>query len=812
MLKYFVKIGILLFITVTASLFAPSGTRAIVGDSWDRVAGNADWGARAFHQSVVFKNKMWVIGGSTGGFAPEKNDVYSSPDGIKWSLETSNAEWEARTNHQVVVFKNKMWLIGGTNKSGIRRKDIWYSEDGRKWIQVSFNPGFKEIAEHQVVVFKNKMWLIGGFGNGGFRNDVWSSEDGINWTKETSSAGWDPRSFHQVVVFKDKLWLLGGEIDKGVYKNDVWSSEDGINWTKETSSAGWDPRSLHRAVSFDNKIWVIGGKKGDAPYTSLSDVWYSEDGKEWKEAVTVAEFGGRFAHQLLLFNGRMWIIGGKNSDSYKSDVWKSGQVVFICPANKGNCDEDPNTGPSGCETDLLTDSDNCGHCEIKCNGVCQDGECKSTTGGLVPCARISDNCDTLWDERADCNVCHSVILANNIVGFLINLSAMIAFLSLVVGGFIYVVSSGSSSLLANAKNGIKKALQGFIIIFVAWIVINVIMIMFGYDDPLGDGQWHILNCEIPMNNCVADSCNNGKVESGEECERNETHEDYCERIKGHIGIACTASELSETMSAWIEMKGKCGYGCKFKCVGDDLESEIGKGCYGPTDSYGGDECQKGKYVCDPDSNSVQCVNVFGNPLYSWDISSYIKEGEKIYDYCCKGNPTEEQKTEVSSFAIKVVPKRIVPGCTVSGVSGGPSYTDAIGTKENVQAYIDANLDPNVYAPVKLHDGNYYIGCKAQTCDEACKEIGKICVGVGEYNDFNCIFSVHDDTNSGYCGGVSCKWNANGAFGDCRASQAVMPYGTSACIDEGEYFAKGGKCPPFVTLTEIWIGSTWCYCK
>ena len=66
--------------------------------------------ARDDHQVVTFNNKMYLIGGYDGS---DKNDVWSSTDGIHWIEETANAAFSARSRHQVVVFNNKMVLIGG---------------------------------------------------------------------------------------------------------------------------------------------------------------------------------------------------------------------------------------------------------------------------------------------------------------------------------------------------------------------------------------------------------------------------------------------------------------------------------------------------------------------------------------------------------------------------------------------------------------------------------------------------------------------------------------------------------------------------
>ena len=82
---------------------------------WQCATENAGWSGRYGHTSVVFDNKMWVLG---GGY---KNDVWYSSDGINWVCATENAGWSPRDDHTSVVFDNKMWVLGGGYKN-----DVWY--------------------------------------------------------------------------------------------------------------------------------------------------------------------------------------------------------------------------------------------------------------------------------------------------------------------------------------------------------------------------------------------------------------------------------------------------------------------------------------------------------------------------------------------------------------------------------------------------------------------------------------------------------------------------------------------------------------
>jgi leucine-zipper-like transcriptional regulator 1 len=97
------------------------------------------------------------------------------------------------------------------------------------------------------------------------------------WVQVNAGPRWSSRTEHASVVFQDKIWVLGG-LNKGISNgnlNDVWSSPDGVNWTQVTAAAAWEPRSRHSALVYDGKLWVLGGYGNNG---TLHDVWYSSDG------------------------------------------------------------------------------------------------------------------------------------------------------------------------------------------------------------------------------------------------------------------------------------------------------------------------------------------------------------------------------------------------------------------------------------------------------------------------------------------------------------------------------------------------------
>jgi dihydrofolate reductase len=341
-MKKFLFLKIFLFALYSPTIFAitcSTGSGGGGGDSatytWSKIRSDGDAGGftdRYSHSSVALKDKIFVIGGEIwgGSNAIRKNDVWSSGDGVTWTTATDSAKFSARSGHQSVVFDEKMWLIGGTD--GNYLNDVWNSSDGKTWELVTNNPEFKARRSHQLVVFDEKMWVIGGY-EGEYLSDVWSSEDGVTWDKKTDSAQFSGREDFASVVFDDgegeKMWVIGGSVGIGNNVNDVWSSEDGVTWDKKTDSAQFSGRWKFESVVFDNKMWVFGG---DERSTVNDEVWSSTNGITWTERATGSstKFTGRHSHSSVVFRDEVWVIGGlneilglggNNSPYFLNDVW-----------------------------------------------------------------------------------------------------------------------------------------------------------------------------------------------------------------------------------------------------------------------------------------------------------------------------------------------------------------------------------------------------------------------------------------------------------------------------------------------------------
>lgn len=152
------------------------------GKTWTLATAAAGWSPRAYHQAVVLGEKIYVVGG--GNYVPgyeARNDVWSSSDGAKWQLVTDKALWHPRLWFSSVVYRDRMWILGGwSNNPSQNWGDVWYSKDGQNWKQLHSQVIWKERHEHSTFVLQDKIWVAGGHARP-LSSEVWSLEIPEDW-------------------------------------------------------------------------------------------------------------------------------------------------------------------------------------------------------------------------------------------------------------------------------------------------------------------------------------------------------------------------------------------------------------------------------------------------------------------------------------------------------------------------------------------------------------------------------------------------------------------------------------------------------
>lgn len=313
---------------------------------WVQVAAKAAFAPRDGAGALVFRSRMWLL----GGWNPREkvhfprvcnNEVWSSSEGAAWRLEKPNtflnaefdrqSDWEGRHTAGYAVHAGKMWLIGGDANQGHYQSDVWNSTDGRIWKLVRNDVPWAPRVLHYTVAFRDKIWVIGGQSMPGFApatesfyRDVWNTTDGLAWTRiEPEEPSWSPRGMiGGSAVFRERIWLLGGgtydtpTTPSRQYYNEVWSSSDGRRWKRHVEKAPWKARQYHDVAVFDGRLWVLEGYNADGG--NRNDVWYSEDGSTWDE-LPGTPWKPRHAASVFVYEDALWIVAGNNMES---DVWK----------------------------------------------------------------------------------------------------------------------------------------------------------------------------------------------------------------------------------------------------------------------------------------------------------------------------------------------------------------------------------------------------------------------------------------------------------------------------------------------------------
>jgi len=287
----------------SAVLSSTAFARMQLGKDWVQATASAPWPEQSDHTVTVFNGKMWLIGNQA---------TWYSSNGTIWNRSSSYGWWDERSGHTTMVLDGRMWVVGG--EFGRPSNHVFATTDGFNWTTVTLHAQWSPRTQHASVVHDGKMWVLGGLGDHGLFNDVWYSTNGTSWTCATRAAGWSPACGHQAVSLAGRIWVIG--VPGSGFNTEIWSSPNGITWTRVLSVTPWTawpgvdiPVFDPKAVVCDGRIWVMGGRDMSTGI-GRSEVWYSSDGYTWFLAILYAAWPGRTGFGLVVFDRKMWILGG----------------------------------------------------------------------------------------------------------------------------------------------------------------------------------------------------------------------------------------------------------------------------------------------------------------------------------------------------------------------------------------------------------------------------------------------------------------------------------------------------------------------
>ncbi len=285
-------------------------------------------------------------------YPPENTtgEVWSSADGISWKQELPHGheQFVRRHSHNTMLWKDKLWMIGGDYHTGAYNHDVVSSENGTTW-KVELGPGKKappwsERALQVSGVYNGKLWMVGGQDAAGdpndyvYHNDVWNTDDGINWNQVVEDA---PASetrwggcgvLDGLIEFKGRMWLVGCARERSdaaghTMINEVWSTTDGAVW-KLHAEPPWKGKIWPNVVVWDDKIWILFGyTKGDPQngWTAgnANEAWFSEDGETWRSLPPDSPVPGSHAQGVAVTEKFLLVAGGNYGFGFGAGVDKS---------------------------------------------------------------------------------------------------------------------------------------------------------------------------------------------------------------------------------------------------------------------------------------------------------------------------------------------------------------------------------------------------------------------------------------------------------------------------------------------------------
>ncbi len=104
------------------------------------------------------------------------------------------------------------------------------------------------------------------------------------------------------------------------------------------------------------------------------------------------------------------------------------------------------------------------------------------SAGLVPCgAKINDPA-TPWNEMDPCGFSHLMIMINGIINFLLfSVAIPLAAILFAWAGFMFMMAGGNEGKISKAKEIFGAVLTGLLIAFMAWIIIQTLIVAAGLD-------------------------------------------------------------------------------------------------------------------------------------------------------------------------------------------------------------------------------------------------------------------------------------------------------------------------------------------
>lgn len=233
-------------------------TVQVISPGWNRIALPQGSPVRLFVAndfSGSGSDRLYGIFRNVGG----SYALHSSATGVDaWRLEPGDVPQHMATSPGI-YYKNKLWLIGGSSVDpDSPLNQVWCYEADQSWTRKGDFPSTMPARMgHACLVFQDTLWVIGGYNNGTAYRDVWQGKE-----KPDAQLEWSPLPEEKSTVPREgpplakpcewagrlnpaaavwtppdgspEVWMYGGSRSPQTPDplRDFWSTRDGKTWQK----------------------------------------------------------------------------------------------------------------------------------------------------------------------------------------------------------------------------------------------------------------------------------------------------------------------------------------------------------------------------------------------------------------------------------------------------------------------------------------------------------------------------------------------------------------------------------------------------
>src|SRR5262249_52675645 len=189
------------------------------------------------------------------------------------------------------------------------------------WSKVTEGAAFPGSYNFSVFVARNRMWAFHAEG-------VWHSADGRIWTKSNLPSIRRNVYVTRYVQFNNAVYALGqnqGNYLDIRFGSTIRRTTDFRRWETLAEKSELPNRIFNGSIVFNGKIWLLGGVDGKGYY---NDVWNSSDGAHWTRVVEHAAWSPRNVDTVAVFKNRIWVIGGGLIDGTPATNTNAGREIW----------------------------------------------------------------------------------------------------------------------------------------------------------------------------------------------------------------------------------------------------------------------------------------------------------------------------------------------------------------------------------------------------------------------------------------------------------------------------------------------------